>query len=370
MEIFRRFGFDKILFLVVLILITTGVIMVFDSSSALATDKYHRPFYFLFNQFGGAAGGFIILLGLVSFRRPFYENRIIVYGLLGLTYILLALCLAMPEVAHTHRWINMFGIRFQPSELAKLSLIIFLAHVAAKAKDRINEPKVFGPAAAALFGAVLLILLEPDFGTAALTLLMGIIVLHIGGVRMRNFAWLGLAAVPTFFLFLIVAQYRIDRIVEFFARTKDLQKASFQVAQSKLAVGAGGILGQSFGEGTQKLFFLPCPHTDFIFAVIAEELGLVGALAVLAAFFVIVWRGLAISMKATTFSAQLIAAGISFLLGIQTLINVTVVLGLSPAKGVPLPLISFGRSSLICSLLAVAVLLHISSRKGESRNFR
>jgi cell division protein FtsW len=370
MEMVRRFGFDKTLFLIALILVAAGVLMVFDASGALATEKYHRPFYFLFNQLGGALGGIVLLFALVSVKVPFYENRVFIFGLLGITYVLLVLCFAMPEVANTHRWVNILHTRFQPSELAKLSLILFLANYVQWFKDRINELKVFLPAAAALFAAVLLILLEPDFGTAALTMALGALVLFLGGVRLRHFLVLGAAAVPTFFIFLILAHYRIARMLEFFAGTKDLDKASFQVAQSKLAVGAGGVLGTSLGEGTQKLFFLPCAHTDFIFSVIAEEMGLLGALSVLALFAIVVWRGLSISFKATTMAAQLTAAGMTFLLALQTLINISVVLGLSPAKGVPLPLISFGRSSLVCTILAVAFLLHISQRKGEARNYR
>ncbi|MGD0782691.1 MAG: putative peptidoglycan glycosyltransferase FtsW [Candidatus Aminicenantales bacterium] len=368
MEMVRRFGFDKTLFLIALILVAAGVLMVFDASGALA-NKYHQPFYFLFNQLGGAVGGIILLFAVISIKVPFYENRVFVFGLLGITYVLLALCFAMPEVANTHRWLNIARVRFQPSELAKLSLILFLANYVQWFKDRINELKIFLPAAAVLFAAVLLILLEPDFGTAALTMALGGLVLFLGGARLRHFLYLGAAVVPTFFVFLLLAHYRITRVLEFFAGAKDLDKASFQVAQSKLAVGAGGVLGTSLGEGTQKLFFLPCPHTDFIFSVIAEELGLLGALSVLALFAIIIWRGLSISFKATTMAAQLTAAGVTFMLALQTLINISVVLGLSPAKGVPLPLISFGRSSLVCTILALAILLHISQRKGEVREY-
>jgi len=369
MEIVRRGGFDKTLLLMTLILLSAGVLMVFDASGAIASDKYHKPFYFLVNQLGGAIGGILLLALLVSARTPFYENRIFVYALLGLTYVLLALCFIMPEVANTHRWISWPGLRFQPSELAKLSLILFLAEHVQRYKERINEPKILLPAAAALFAAVLLILLEPDFGTAALTMALGGLVLFLGGVRLRYFFTLGAAVVPTFIAFIFLAHYRLARVLEFLAGTKDLDKASFQVAQSKLAVGAGGLLGTSLGEGTQKLFYLPCPHTDFIFSVIAEELGLLGALSVLALFAIVVWRGLRISFQASTLAGQLTAAGLTFLLALQTLINISVVLGLTPAKGVPLPLISFGRSSLVCTILAVAVLLHISQRKGEDRTF-
>lgn len=364
MTVYRRYGFDWPLLFASLVLTAIGVVMVFNASSAIATDKLSKPFHFAVGQLSGAAAGLILLLAVVSIRRPLYESRWAVYGLLGLTFGLLALCLTMPTVADTHRWLVLAGIRFQPSELAKLSLILFLARVASASGERINDLKVFLPAVAALGAAVFLILIEPDFGTALLTFLIGVLVLHLGGVRWKNFLYLGLVAVPVFALFIVVAQYRLVRVLEYFTKNKDLQRASYQVDQSIMAIGAGGLFGASFGEGTQK-YVIPAPHTDFIFSVIAEELGLLGTLLVLGLFAVIVWRGLTISMKAPTFASQLIAAGMTFLLGIQALVNVSVVCGLSPAKGVPLPFVSFGRSSLICSLLAVGILLHISQRRGE-----
>ncbi|MDD8027332.1 MAG: putative peptidoglycan glycosyltransferase FtsW [Acidobacteriota bacterium] len=368
MELFRRFRFDPTLFLAALILVVLGVIMVFDTSSALAADKLSKPFHFAFNQLGGAALGLVLVLGLTAVRKPLYENKWFVYGLLGLTILLLAAVLAMPEVAYTHRWLVFAGIRFQPSELAKISLILFLARIVSLSRERINEPKVLLPAVGILGGAVLLILLEPDFGTALLTFATGILLLHIGGVRWKNFLAIGLGSIPVFVLFVLLAPYRLLRVLEFVTKNKDLQKASYQVYQSQLAVAAGGLFGVSFGEGTQK-YFLPAPHTDFIFSVIAEEMGLLGTLAILGVFIVLVWRGLAVSMKATTYSSQIIAAGLTFLLAVQALVNVSVVLGLVPAKGVPLPFVSFGRSSLLCSLLAVGILLHISQRKGTARGY-
>jgi cell division protein FtsW len=366
MAVFRHFRIDLTLFLAALILTVIGVIMVFDTSSALAADKLANPFHFALNQLIGAGLGVALMLALAAAEKPLYEYKWFVFGLLGLAYALLAACLTMPEVAYTHRWIIFAGFRFQPSELAKIALVLFLARVASASSERLNESKVFLPAVAVLGGAVLLILLEPDFGTAVLTFAVGSLLLLIGGVRWKKFLTLGLAAVPVFILFVLLAPYRLLRILEFFTKNKDLQAASYQVDQSRLAVAAGGLFGASFGEGTQK-YFLPAPHTDFIFSVIAEELGLLGTLVILGLFVVLVWRGLAISMKAPTFSSQLIAAGLTFLLAIQALLNVSVVLGLAPAKGVPLPLVSFGRSSLLCSLLAVGILLHISKRKAAPR---
>jgi cell division protein FtsW len=362
----HRFRFDLKLLAAASALVVIGVIMVFDTSSALAADKLADPFHFALNQIGGAVIGLLAMLAVAAAGQALYEQKWAVFGLLGLSYGLLALSLTMPEVASTHRWIVLAGIRFQPSELAKIAVILFLARAAADADGRINEPKAFLPAVAALGGVVLLILLEPDFGTAVLTFGVGGLLLLIGGVRWKRFLVIGLAAVPVFVTFVLLSPYKIVRVLEFFTKNKDLQKASYQVEQSRLAVASGGLFGASFGEGTQK-YFLPAPHTDFIFSVVAEELGLLGSLVVLGLFLVLIWRGLAISLKAPTFASQLVAAGLTFLLAFQALINISVVLGLTPAKGVPLPLISFGRSSLLCSLLAVGILLHISKRRPAAR---
>ncbi len=366
MDMLRRLRFDLTLFLAALILAVIGVIMVFDTSSALAAEKLSSPFHFAFNQLGGAVAGVVLMLAVAAAGKPVYEKKGFVYALLAGSLGLLALALALPEVAFTHRWIVVAGFRFQPSELAKIALVLYLARTASEAGDRINEAKVFLPAVGILAGAVLLILLEPDFGTAVLTFGVGILLLLIGGVRWKSFLAVAAASVPVFVLFILLAPYRLLRILEFVTKNKDLQKASYQVDQSLLAVASGGLFGASFGEGTQK-YFLPASHTDFIFSVVAEELGLLGALVVLGLFLVLVWRGLAVSLKAPTFGSQLVAAGLTFMLAVQALVNVSVVLGLFPAKGVPLPLVSFGRSSLLCSLLAVGILLHISKRRPAAR---
>jgi cell division protein FtsW len=363
MEIFRPFSFDKWLFLVMLALIGVGIIMVFSSSGVLASEKYHQPFYFLVHQIIGVSSGLILILFIIQIRKPFYQNPYFVYGLLFLTFVLLAMCFLMPSMAKTNRWVQSFGIRFQPSELAKISLILFFAYYLDRKREKLNELRTLLVPLGALFLTILLILKEPDFGTALLIFIICAILLFIAGVKLKYFSYLGIFSLVLFGFYLFQASYRVDRIAGFLSPANDPLGKSFQVIQSKMAVGSGGLLGVSIGESTQKLFFLPCAHTDFIFAILGEELGLLGTLGTLTLFAILLWRGVVIFLRAPSFSGQLAAAGFTLMITIQALLNISVVLGMGPAKGVPLPLISFGRSSLVCNLMAIGMLLNISQRK-------
>lgn len=367
MEVFRPYSCDKGLFFTTLLLITLGLVMVFSASGVAATEKFHQPFYYLLHQLIGAAAGMGLIAVLLSMRKPIYQQSVFVFGLLTLSAGLLLLCFLMPTVANTNRWVVLSGFRFQPSELAKISLVLFLAWYIDRRKERIQEwSSLLIPLGIILF-FVLLILKEPDFGTALLIFAVCAVLLFLGGVRPKYFAYLGLASVPFFAYFVFASPYRLERLLGFLSPGKNLHSINFQVLQSKLALGAGGLLGVSLGEGTQKMFFLPCPHTDFIFAVIGEELGLLGTVATVLLFALFVWRGIVIAMKAPNHFSQLAAAGLTILIAAQALLNITVVLGLGPAKGVPLPLLSFGRSSLMTTLFAVGILLHISQRKEINR---
>jgi cell division protein FtsW len=210
---------------------------------------------------------------------------------------------------------------------------------------------------------ILLIIKEPDYGTALLIFLICLIMLFIGGVNLKYFMFLGIPSLGLFAFYLFQASYRLDRILAFLSPTKDPQGTGFQIIQSKLAVGAGGLFGVSFGGSTQKLFFLPCSHTDYIYAIVGEELGLIGTVTILFLFLVVLWRGLVISKRAPNFFSQILAAGLTLAIFAQALLNISIVLGLGPPTGIPLPLISYGRSSLLCTLFGIGILLNISQRK-------
>lgn len=363
MDIFRPYGFDKTLFFTVLILMVLGLIMVYSSSAILSNENYQNSFHFFINQGIVAGIGLILIFLILPIRKPFYQNAYIVYGLLLLSLLLLVLCLLMPALAKTNRWVQFFGLRFQPSELAKLSLILFFAYYLDRKKESMNDFQTLLFPLITLFLFILLIIREPDYGTALLIFLICAIMLFIAGVKLKYFLFLGSLSLGVFAFYLFQASYRMERILAFLSPTKDPQGTGFQIIQSKLAVGAGGLFGVSFGGSTQKLFFLPCSHTDYIYAIVGEELGLLGTLAILLLFLVFLWRGLVISKRAPNFFSQILAAGLTLAIFSQALLNISIVLGLGPPTGIPLPLISYGRSSLICTLFGVGILLNISQRK-------
>lgn len=361
----KRPAFDLPLLTATLILVGLGVFFVFSASSFLARDRYGASFHFMAQQLLGAVLGLAIVAFLVSVRRSFFVRPAFVYGLLGLTVLLLVLCLAMPAVARTNRWLVLFGLRFQPSELAKISLVLFLATWIEGRKDRLNEVKTLAVPAIVLIVTIVLVLLEPDFGTAVILAGLAAMVLFIGGVKFRYLAAAGAVAAVLFGFYLVRADYRVERIQGFFAAEKDVLGSGYQVAQSRLALGAGGLVGAGPGQSAQKLDFLPFAHTDFIFAIVGEEFGLLGTVFTLGLYLFLLWRGVKISLAAPDPTLRLIAAGITLAVVAQALMNMSIVLGLGPAKGMPLPLLSYGRSSLICTLAAIGVLLHISRRKGD-----
>lgn len=366
MEIFRRYGFDKPLFITTLALISLGLIMVFSSSGVLSSDTYGQPFHFFMHQIIGAGVGLLLIISIISIRKPFYQNTTFIYGLVVLALFLLTISLVMPAVVKTNRWIQFMGLRFQPSELAKLSLVLFFASYLDRKKEKLDEFRTLVFPLIILLLFILLIIREPDYGTALLVFLISMIMLFIAGVRLTHFLVLGAGSVGLFAFYLFKASYRLARILAFLYPAQDPQGNGFQIIQSKLAVGSGGLFGASIGQSSQKLFFLPCAHTDYLYAIVGEELGLVGTLTILLLFFVILWRGLLISWRASNLFCQMVAAGLTLAIFLQALLNMSIVLGLGPPTGFPLPLMSYGRSSLICTLFSIGILLHISQRKGIS----
>jgi cell division protein FtsW len=365
MEGFKRLSFDKFLLASTLGLLILGIIMVFSSSAVLAGEKYRQSFYFLTQQIIAAIFGLILMAFIASFRNPFFTLTKLVYLATGATFLLLLFCLVMPPVANTHRWAQLLGVRFQPSELAKIVLVLFLANYCSRKVDSINHWKTLLVPVAVVMSFVLVILVEPDYSTAAFIFFISAIMLYLGGVKLKYFIVPGFIALVIFGLFLFSADYRLNRVHGFLAPEKDPLGKAFQVRQSKLAVGAGGLLGVSLGASTQKLYFLPCAHTDFIFAIIGEEVGLAGTMLTVSLFLVFLFRGLKIADSSSSNSYRLIAYGLTLSIILQALLNISVVLGLGPVTGIPLPFISFGRSALVCNLIAVGILLNISQRKLE-----
>jgi cell division protein FtsW len=264
----------------------------------------------------------------------------------------------------TRRWFGFGGLGVQPSELAKMACVLFTALILERRMHRIDELSYsLLPIGIVLGVLVGLILLQPDFGTAISLLLIVVAMVFAAGLNYRYLIGTVLVALPAVYVVLVSAPYRRRRLLAFWDPWADPLGDGFQIIQSLIAVGTGGVLGRGLMEGVQKLFYLPEPHTDFIFAVIGEELGLIGATGVLACFCLIAWRGLRISLRAQDSFGAFVALGITAMIVVQAFVNMSVVLGLMPTKGIPLPLVSAGGSSLLISLLGMGVLLNISQHE-------
>jgi len=361
----KRVSVDRWLFTVTMLLVFVGLVMVFSASAVMARERFGSEYAFLAKQLMWAAAGIaaMVVAMQVDYRR--YKHPALVFPLLGLTTLLLISVFFLDRSHNTHRWFRVGAFSFQPSELAKPVLILFLAYFLAgrtKDKDMDDARNTLLPAAAPVLVLLGLIVLQPDLGTAIACAGIAACILYVAGMRLRYFAYaFGASLVPLYFLIFHVA-FRRDRILAFLNPYAEREKAGFHLIQSLIAVSTGGITGTGLMEGKQKLFYLPEPHTDFIFAVTAEELGLVGAIFVVTLFAIFLWRGMRASWRTEDIFGRYLAVGITSMVVLQAFINISVVLGLMPTKGIPLPLVSYGGSSLFVTLACVGVLLNITKQ--------
>jgi cell division protein FtsW len=358
---------DKWLFAAIVGLALFGVVMVYSASAMLAQSENHGHFYYVKKQAIWTAIGFFAMLVAMQFDYNRLRDRRIVYGLLLLTLFLLLAVFAFSPVNGARRWIKFSGFSIQPSEISKLALAIFLAYFLEKhAGDEREFRRTFVPCSAVTALLAVLIVAEPDFGTSLMLGVTFVVVTYTAGARLSHLA---MAAGPAFVVaagLLIFVPWRMARLVTFLDPWADQQKSGFQVVQSLIAVGSGGTNGLGFAQGKQKMLFLPFAHSDFIFAVIGEELGLLGTLVVLAVFALFLWRGIRTSLLAPDRFGKLLSLGIVSGIVVQALFNISVVLSLVPTKGIPLPFISYGGSSLVPTLAAVGILLNISQHASSS----
>ena len=357
----KRVGIDKWLFGSTLLLVGIGVLMVFSASAVMASERFGSAYHFFFRQLGWAMAGLTAMAVIMNVDYRRWKNPAIVFAFLSVTTLLLVAVFFLDRSHNTHRWIRLGVMSFQPSELAKPALILFLAFfLEARLKSMDDWRHTLLPAVlpSALFAV--LIVRQPDLGTAVVCLGVTAAILFVAGMRLRYFAY-GLAPIlPAFYYLLFHVGWRRARMVAFLDPWADPQGSGFHVIQSLIAVGTGGLAGLGVMEGKQKLFYLPEPHTDFIYAVVAEELGLIGAAAVAALFFVLAWRGFRAALRAQDPFARFLAVGITTMVVVQAFFNMSVVLALLPTKGIPLPFISYGGSSLFVMLASVGVLLNIT----------
>jgi cell division protein FtsW len=359
----KRISVDRLMFIVTLLLVFVGLVMVFSASAVMAKERYHSGYFFLLRQLGWAIAGFIAMLAgmRIDYRRLMHPA--VVFSLLGLTTLMLISVFFLDRAHHTHRWIHFGGFSFQPSELAKPVLILFLAFFLENRTRSMNDWRnTLLPAVLPTLIFVGLIVFQPDLGTAIACAAVTVCILFVAGLDVKYLAYAFAGSLlPLYFLIFHVA-YRRDRILAFLDPYSDPQGRGFHIIQSLIAVSTGGLTGVGLMEGKEKLFYLPEPHTDFIFSVLGEELGLLGCLTVVLLFALLLWRGMRTALRTQDMFGRFLAVGITSMVVVQALINISVVLGLMPTKGIPLPLISYGGSSLFITLGCIGVLLNVTKQ--------
>ena len=324
-------------------------------------DRFEQPDFFLFRQVVWAVVGFCLLSIVMQVDYRLFKKPVVIWTGLVITCLALVAVLFGPSINGTRRWFGVMGIGVQPSELAKIAVIIFTAALLERRMDRINDPSYsLLPIGLVTAVAAGLILLQPDFGTAFTLVVIVAAMVYTAGISYRYVIGGALMIAPVLFFIVRSSPYRWRRITGFLDPWADPLGDGFQIIQSLIAVGTGGVFGRGLMRGVQKLFYLPEPHTDFIYAVIAEETGLLGTTVILFCFVVITWRGLHVTRYAPDRFGALLALGLTTMVALQAYINMSVVLGLIPTKGIPLPFVSAGGSSLLISLLSMGMLLNIS----------
>ncbi len=356
---------DKWMLLAVAGLLALGMTMVLSTSYLYSQERYGDGTYFFRKQLIAMGAGLIALVACSIAPSTLYRR--FAYPLLAISFIILVMVL-IPGIGvnrgGARRWIMFPGFVFQPSELAKLSIVFYLAHSMAKKEETIRTFSV-GVLPHLIISGVFagLLLLEPDFGTALILTMLLYFMLFIGGVRVSHLLSTALLALPVLAYVMMTAEYRLRRLMTFLDPWSDATGSGFHVIQSLIAFGSGQLFGRGLGESRQKLFYLPEAHTDFVYSVVGEELGLLGALAVLALFGVIIVRGLRLTAKIEEPFDQYLAFGLTVLLGLQALIHMGVVMGLMPTKGLVLPFISYGGSAMVINLMEAGILLGLSRRR-------
>ncbi len=365
----RKLKSDRALFLATLLLVCASVVMVYSASAVLAMGRFQQPpWFFLLKQVVWSVLGIGLLAAAMRVDYRALRSPLVIRAGLAICVAALILVFFGPPINGTRRWFSIGGVGIQPSELAKVAVILFTAAILERRMERMDRVAHALAPVVLVTGLVCgLIVLEPDFGTAFTLLMIVGVMVFAAGVPYRHLAGLALVLAPLLLAVLVSAPYRVQRLLAFLDPWADPQGAGYQVIQSQIAVGTGGLLGQGLMAGVQKLFYLPHPHTDFIYAVIAEETGLLGALVVLLCFGVILWRGLDIAASAPDRFGALLAVGITMMVTFQAFFNISVVLGLLPTKGIPLPFVSAGGSSLLINLLAMGILLNVSQHTSEAR---
>ncbi len=361
----QPFYYDVRLLFPVLFLVGIGIVMVYSASSALAFKKFGTDYYFLKKQLLFALLGIVALI--ICSHFPYRLYRSLTYPLLILALIFLAATLITElgySVGGAKRWFRLGSFSFQPSEFARFALVIYLAYSMNKKKDELKDFYVgFLPHIMVLCMFTVLIIFQPDFGSVVILVVLTWVMLFVGGVRISHLITSLVLIIPMAYFFMISADYRSKRIMSFLDPWQYSANDSYQIVHSLMAFGTGGIWGTGIGKGYQKLFYLPEPHTDFIFSVIGEELGLLGVLIILGLYILIFWRGIFIAKNCKDSFGSFVAIGLTTAIGLQVGVNMGVALGLLPTKGLTLPFLSYGGTSLLLNMASIGILMNIGTAK-------
>jgi cell division protein FtsW len=360
----RELPVDRYMLAAVLGLVLFGLVMVYSASAVLAQKRYGSEYYFLIRQGIWSLIGLGTMTAAIKLDYRYLKHPAVIFSLLSAALLMLLAVFLLPKLNGTHRWIRFGQASLQPSEIAKVALICYMAYfVDRRGEEFETVVRGFLPVVLAAALVIGLIVAEPDLGTALSVGVVFAVVMFAAGVKVRHLAMLSIPAVPVLAYMLLFVPWRLQRIMDFLDPWKNQTTTGFQTVQALIAIGSGGTRGLGLAEGRQKLFYLPAPHTDFIFAVIGEELGLIGSLAVVLIFGMLAWRGLRAAKSAPDRFGQLLAVGITTMVVAQAFFNMSVALALVPTKGIPLPFISSGGSSLAINLIAAGILLNISKHE-------
>jgi cell division protein FtsW len=363
----RKLKSDKLLFTATLLLVCTGIVMVYSASAVMAMQRFQNPYLFLVKQVAWALIGLAALPIVMRVDYRNYRQPAVIWTALGVAGLALVAVLFAPRVNGATRWIGLGPLGIQPSELAKIAVILFMAALLERRMERIDEVGYsLLPIGIVLAAVVALVLAEPDLGTAACIVMIAAMMVFAAGISYRYLIGLMLAGVPAVYFLIATSDYRMRRVTAFLDPWADPLGDGWQMIQSMIAVGTGGVFGRGLMGGVQKLFYLPEPHNDFIYSVIGEELGLIGTTLVLACFCVIAWRGMRTAVRAPDRFGAFLAIGLTTMVAFQAFFNISVVLGLLPPKGIPLPFVSAGGSSLLINLMGMGILLNVSQHASPS----
>lgn len=358
----RSLAPDPFLLTVIVLILAIGIVMVTSAGYIIASGKFGDGFHYTKKQGFSMAVGLVVMYLMSLVNPSFWKKAAGPILALGIGLLILVFIPGIgTELGGSHRWVRLpFGFYLQPSELIKYAVIIYFARSLAQKGQGIKDFAVgFLPHVLVMGLVVLLVLIQPDFGSAVIVTTVGFMMLFVAGVRLQHLLGSAILCLPFLFQIAISAQYRMARLKSFFDPWGDPLNSGFQIIQSLVAFGCGGVWGVGIGKGIQKLFYLPQPHTDFIFSVVGEELGLFGVISLIILFYLLICRGLVTAVKCGDEFHRFLAFGITALIGLQAMVNMGVAMGLLPTKGLPLPFVSLGGTSMIANLSGLGILMAI-----------